>query len=151
MTVSNPSRMQFKILPATEADCTTLAEIEAIANTETNKGSPEESIPRIIFGPPAKGAIEFRAQGLVDKLNNDKESRMWKAVISGENGSEKIVAWAHWFFYTEPPTIEWKDIEWPAPIKGDGANELLRNGHALRAKYMSGKRFGCKFCHSAKE
>lgn len=134
--------MQFKILPATEEDCYTLAKIEAIANTQSSKTSPERNVTRILFGPPNKSSHEFRAKGLLEKLNNDKESRMWKAVVD-EDGQEKIVAWAHWFFYTEPPTIEWKDIEWPAPINGAGANELLRNGHALRAKYMCGKSFGC--------
>lgn len=151
MTISNPKRVEFKIHPATEEDCYTLAEIEAIANTTPTKTDPSQNPMKIIFGPPSKSSHEFRAKGLVDKLKDDRDSRMWKAVISDENGSEKIVAWAHWFFYNEPPTIEWNDIEWPAPINGEGANEFLRNGHALRAKYMTGKRFGCKFQRTPRE
>lgn len=146
MTVTNPNRMQFKILPAAEKDCYRFAEIEAIANTTATKTLPERNVANIIFRGPNKECLEFREKMLVDNVNNDNNSRIWKAVISGENGQEKIVAWAQWFFYTEPPTIEWKDIEWTAPINSEGANELLRISHTTRAKYMSGKRFGCKFC-----
>lgn len=144
MTISNPNRLSFKILPTTEKDCYTLAEIEALANTTATKTLPERNVSNVIFGGPSKASLEFREKMLVDKLNNDNESRIWKAVTSDENGQEKIVAWAQWFFYTEPPTIEWRDIEWTPPINRDGANELLRNSHAIRAKYMSGRRFGCK-------
>lgn len=143
--------MSFKILPTAEKDCYTLAEIEALANTTATKTLPERNVSNIIFGGPNKASLEFREKMLVDKVTNDHESRIWKAVINDdENGQEKIVAWAHWFFYTEPHTIEWEDIEWTAPINGDGANELMRNSHAIRAKYMSGKRFGCK-CFWEKE
>lgn len=154
MTVSNPNNhpsLKFQILPATEEDCYTLAEIEAIANTTVTKTDPSQNPSRIIFGPPSRSSHEFRAKGLVDKVKDDRESRMWKAVVIDETGSEKIVAWAHWFFYTEPPSIEWKDIEWPAPVNGEGANEFLRNGHVLRKKYMGGKRFGCKLYNTRAE
>lgn len=144
MSVSRPSSVEFTILPATENDCDALAEIEAVANGQTNKGKPESNLPRVIFGPPSKASQDFRAKDLLDKLKNDKFTRMWKAVVNDGNGKEKIAAWAHWYYYTEPQPIEWKDIEWPEPVNSDGANEYIGKAHAIRGKYMSGKKFACR-------
>lgn len=136
-------RIDFKILPATEEDAFTLAQVEAIANDEANKARGENNLSHVIFGPPSDVRMEFRAKGLVDKIKNDTYARNYKAVVE-ENGEEKIVGWANWFFYTEPQPIEFKEIDWPAGTNAKACNEFIQTLTAVRAKHQTGKKFGCK-------
>lgn len=137
--------MTFQILPAGEEDSQTLAEIESIANVESNKNRGKRNLSQVVFGPPNPTSQEFRARGLREKLQSDPYNRVWKAVVTDDNGNEKIVAWANWHFFTEPQPIEWKTLDFPAPVNSEGANAFISSATALRAKYMTGKRFACKF------
>lgn len=133
--------LDFKILPATEADCATIASIEAISNCEASKTKPENNISRVIFGP--SNDTSLRAKDLLDKLQNDKSMQMWKVVISDDNGEDKIIALSIWHYYLEPKVIEdWKDIEWPPTAHAEGCNAYIRSATAMRKKHMSGKIFG---------
>lgn len=136
--------MTFQILLAVEDDAQTLAEIESIANVESNKNREGQNLSRVIFGPPNKAAQEFRAKNLIEKIQSDPFCRAFKAVVT-EDGSEKIVAWAYWFFYTEPQPIEWTDVDFPPPVNSEGANDFIGSATKLRAKYMDGKRFACEY------
>ncbi|CEJ61483.1 hypothetical protein PMG11_10016 [Penicillium brasilianum] len=141
MAASKSSSLDFKILPATEADCATVATIEAISNCNASKTEPKNNLSLVLFGPP--GDSSFRAKDLASKLENDKTARIWKAVISDENAQEKIIAISLWHYYVEPKVIEdWKDIEWPAGAHQEGCNTFLRTTVAMRKKHMSGKEFG---------
>lgn len=148
MVTSKPSSLDFKIVPATEADCATVAKVEATSNCDASKTEPKNNISLVLFGPPSDSS--FRAKDLANKVENDPSARIWKAIISDENGQEKIIAISLWHYYLEPKVIEdWKDIEWPAGAHQEGCNTFLRTTVAMRKKYMSGKIFGrtllCKF------
>ncbi|KAJ5667827.1 uncharacterized protein N7477_006397 [Penicillium maclennaniae] len=134
-------RIDFKILTATEEDAFTLAHVEAIANDEANKARGETNLSHVIFGPPSDARKEFRAKGIIDKMKNDKYARYCKAVVE-ENGEEKIVGWANWFFYTELQPIEFKEIDWPAGTNSTACNEFVRTLTTVRAKHQTGKKFG---------
>ncbi|KAJ5198526.1 uncharacterized protein N7498_007643 [Penicillium cinerascens] len=134
-------RKEFKIVPATEEDAVALAEVESIANEEANLSRGQKNVSHVIFGPPNEVKHNFRAKGLVEKMKNDPFVRNWKAVVE-EDGQEKIVGWANWFFYTEPQPIETKEIDWPAGMNAKGCNEFIGALTAMRAKYQTGRKFG---------
>lgn len=136
-------RTEFKIVPATEEDAVALAQVESIANEEANSERGQRNLFHVIFGVPSEVRHNFRAKGLVDKMKNDPYGRNWKAVVE-EDGQEKIVGWANWFFYTEPQPIEFKDIDWPAGMNSKGCNEFIHTLTAVRAKHQTGRKFGCK-------
>jgi hypothetical protein len=141
MAASKSSSLDFKILPATVADCATVATVEAISNCNPSKTEPKNNFALVLFGPT--GDSSFRAKDLANKVENDKTARIWKAVISDGNNQEKIVAISLWHYYLEPQVIEdWKDIEWPAGAHQEGCNTLLRLSVAMRKKHMSEKKFG---------
>lgn len=148
MAIPKPGYIQFKILPAIEEDCFALAQVESVANDEANKARGGKNISHVIFGPPSEVCQSFRAKGLVDKMKNDTYARNYKAVVE-ENGQQKIVGWASWFFFTEPQRIEFKELEWPTGVNSKACNEFIGTLTATRAKYMSGKTYGCK-CISVK-
>ncbi|KAJ5691946.1 hypothetical protein N7462_001369 [Penicillium macrosclerotiorum] len=138
---STPASLNFEILLATEEDCPSLAKVEAVANTDADKEKPERNISRILFGPPDD--VSFRAKDLTEKLQSDRTVRLWKAVVTDEEGKKKIVGFAFWYLYTEPkPIPEWKDIEWPAGANSAGCNEFIRKVVETRIKHMSEMRFG---------
>ena len=136
-------RIEFKIVPATEEDAVALAEVESIANEEANRARGPSNLCHIVFGPPNEVRHNFRAKGLVDKIKNDPYARNWKAVVE-EDGQEKVVGWANWFFYTEPQPIEFKDIDWPAGTNVKACNEFIGTLTAVRAKHQTGRTYGCK-------
>lgn len=136
-------RQEFKIVPATEEDAVALAQVESIANEEANLARGQKNLSHVIFGPPSEVRHNFRAKGLVDKMKNDPYARNWKAVVE-EDGQEKVVGWANWFFYTEPQPIEFKEIDWPAGTNAKACNEFISALTAVRAKHQTGRNFGCK-------
>jgi hypothetical protein len=136
-------KTNFKIVPAVEGDAFALAQVESIANDESNKSRGASNVSHVIFGAPSEESQNFRAKGLVDKMKNDPYVRHWKAVVE-EDGQEKIVGWANWFFFTEPQPIEWKDIEWPSAKNPKACNEFVGSLTAVRAKHQSGRKFGRK-------
>ncbi|KAJ5548554.1 hypothetical protein N7513_005788 [Penicillium frequentans] len=141
MGSQTPPPLSFKILPATEEDFLTLAQVESICN-DTSLGTPlEANITRIMFGPPHPENHKFRAKGLVDQLNKDPTMKNYKAVVE-EDGKEKIVAWASWNFYPEvTPIKDWTNLDWPAPANREACNDIIGRMTAMRQKYMSGRRF----------
>ena len=144
MADSQRRSLDYKILPATEADCVAIASIEATSNCLASKTKPENNLSRVLFGTSSD--VSPRAKDLLDKLQNDKSMQMSKVVISDANGEEKIIALSIWHYYPEPKEIEdWKDIEWPPTAHGDGCNSYIRSAVAMRKKHMSGKIFGRKW------
>lgn len=141
MAATRPTSLDFKILPATEVDCPTIATVESISNWNSGKTKPESNVSRVLFGAP--GDESFRAKDLADKLQNDETMRMWKAVIRDTDSQEKIVAAAIWHFHHEPKEIkDWEDIEWPPERDSAGCNGFIRAAVSVRRKHMSEKKFG---------
>jgi hypothetical protein len=141
MATSRPTSLDYKVLVATEADCASIAKIEAISNCEASKTNPKNNISLVLFGPPDDAS--FRTKDLANKIQNDKSAHIWKAVITDADGQEKIIAFTLWHFYLEPKVIDdWKDIEWPSTANQEGCNLFLRSTVAMRKKHMSGKIFG---------
>ncbi|KAJ5152732.1 uncharacterized protein N7482_009210 [Penicillium canariense] len=141
MAVSSSSSLQFKVLPATEEDCAAMAMVETVSNCAASKVKPEHNLACVLFGPP--GDTSVRTKDFIDKLQNDKTARMWKAVTTDPEGQEKVVALSLWHFYLEAVPIEdWKDIEWPASANSDGCNKFFRDVVAMRKKHMTERRFG---------
>jgi hypothetical protein len=105
-------RIDFKILPATEEDAFALAQVEAISNEEANKARGENNLSHVIFGLPSDARHQFRAKGLVDKMKNDTYARNYKAVVE-EDGKEKIVGWANWFFIPNRSPLRSRKLSGP--------------------------------------
>jgi hypothetical protein len=145
MGSQTPPPQSFKILPAIEEDFLTLAQVESICN-DTSAGTPiEANITHVMFGPPHPENHKFRAKGLVDQLNKDPTMKNYKAVVE-EDGKEKIVAWASWNFYPEvTPIKDWVNLDWPASANSEACNDLIGRMTAIRKKYMSGRRFACRW------
>ncbi|KAJ6115200.1 hypothetical protein N7486_000978 [Penicillium sp. IBT 16267x] len=136
-----PQWKAFKILPATEDDFLTLAEVEAICNDTVTETPQEANISHIMFGSPNAENHKFRAKGLVDNLSKEPSMRNYKAVVE-EDGKEKIVAWASWNFFTEvQPIKDWVNLDWPATANGEACNDIIGRMTAMRQKYMSGRKY----------
>lgn len=124
----------------------TLAQIQAIAYDNAKKDSPETNIYQRMFGSYNEEVNKFREQGILGKMRQDPTAHFFKAVTQDENGQEKIMGWTLWFYFTNPKIVEFSKIEdqWPSTANVDCANEFIGDSTLVRAKYMSGKRFGCK-------
>lgn len=146
MGAVRPPKLDFRVIPATEEDCMTLAQIQAIAYDNAKKDSPETNIYQRMFGSYNEEVNKFREQGILGKMRQDPTAHFFKAVTQDENGQEKIMGWTLWFYFTNPKIVEFSKIEdqWPSTANVDCANEFIGDSTLVRAKYMSGKRFGCK-------
>ena len=145
MGSSAPNSVKFQILPATEDDFVALASVESIANHNMIKTKPENNITIIMFGSPKEESWQNRAKGLIETLQKDPSSRHYKAVVEESDGSQKIIAWANWFFKTDDSEIEdWKDIEWPPSANAAAANLIIGELRRARKKHMGSKRHACE-------
>jgi len=141
-----PPRVEFKVIPATEEDCMTLAQTQAIAYDNAKKDTPETNIYQRMFGSYSDEVNAFREQGFVNKMQQDPTAHFFKAVTQDANGQERMMGWTLWYYFTEPKIVEHFKIEtpWPSTANVDCANEFIGESTLVRAKYMNGKRFGCK-------
>jgi hypothetical protein len=146
MGAVRPALIDFQVIPATEDDCLTLAQVEAIAFDNSKKEPPGSNTFQIMFGSYSDVGNEFRRGNFLEKMQTDPTARFWKAVIKDENGQEKIIGWARWHYFTEPKIIEplKKDIPWPASANPDACNEFIGAVELAKKKHMDGKRFGCR-------
>ncbi|KAJ5116736.1 hypothetical protein N7456_001084 [Penicillium angulare] len=141
-----PTRPQFRVLPATEKDCPGMARVEVLSFSDVVNEPQENSIVRIMLGPPTEQCIEVRTKNFIDRFRTHPATRIWKAVVDDENEAdgEKIVACGLWKFFTTPEKIpEWKDItEWPLEVSPDACNEFAGAITEMRRKYMDNKSYG---------
>ncbi|KAJ5930975.1 hypothetical protein N7466_006468 [Penicillium verhagenii] len=143
MTTQTPP-LPFRLIPATEDDCPTLARIEATALAST-KNEPVNVLWYTTFGPPTEEGIAYRAQNFSDALKSSPSNKIWKAVIADPDSptGEKIVGFSLWCFYTEPEYMpEWKGMEWPSTANAVASNELIGELNALKKRHMDGKCYG---------
>ncbi|KAJ5101393.1 hypothetical protein NUU61_003615 [Penicillium alfredii] len=133
---------RIEILPATEEDCPTLAQVEEAAFSQARQ-EESRSLSEIMFGPPAAEGESLRAQDLVHKMQTDPTTRLYKATIKEEaTNMKRIVGWSVWNHYLEPqPMEERKDTRSRLIGNEDAFHEFF--GALLRARklYMSGKPF----------
>lgn len=146
MGAVRPALIDFQVIPATEDDCLTLAQVEAIAFDNSKKEPPGSNTFQIMFGSYSDVGNEFRRSNFLEKMKTDPTARFWKAVIKDENGLEKIIGWARWHYFTEPKTIEplKNDIPWPTTANRDACNDFIGAVELAKKKHMDGKRFGCR-------
>ncbi|CAI7678958.1 unnamed protein product [Penicillium pancosmium] len=144
MGAVRPALIDFQVIPATQDDCLSLAQVEAIAFDNSKKEPPGSNTFQIMFGSYSDVGNEFRRGNFLEKMKTDPTARFWKAVIKDENGLEKIIGWARWHYFTEPKTIEplKKDIPWPATANRDACNHFIGAVELAKKKHMDGKRFG---------
>ncbi|KAL1967794.1 hypothetical protein VTN77DRAFT_2483 [Rasamsonia byssochlamydoides] len=154
--MAKSSPLQVTVLPATQADCLTLAQIESIAFHSTsnhnngNNSSADDSgrpstLARVMFGPPTAEGHAFRAKDLAEKMQTDPSLRVFKAVVNVDARKEeqhKIVAWAGWHYYFDPqPIEEWQDKEWPGSWSPQACNDFFGTIARKRNQYMGEKRY----------
>lgn len=138
----------IEILPATQADCLAIADIESLA-FEPNPAS------KFLFGPRNIGFLPKRAAQLQELMDVDPTMRLYKAVVDGE-----IVGAAHWHIRTDP---EWhlgkgrekgeggyvKGVDapttWPPGSNTAALNEFFGWIYGVRKRRMGGKKHVCMF------
>ncbi|KAL1984846.1 hypothetical protein VTN96DRAFT_8601 [Rasamsonia emersonii] len=160
--MAKSSPLQVTILPATEADCLALAQIESIAFNSSSSNSSNDandshpsssSLGHVMFGPPSAEGQAFRAKDIGEKMRTDPTLKVWKAVVDVDKNDDekeeeeeeqhkKIVAWAAWHFYCDPwPGQEWQDREWPGARNPQACNDFFGTIAQKRSQYMGGKRY----------
>ncbi|OKL60559.1 hypothetical protein UA08_04409 [Talaromyces atroroseus] len=147
-----PPKYAISVLPATERDTLSLAQIESLAfdapppaRLAKNEGEkiPSPTLGRIMFGAPSAEKDAIRAREIAEKLTSNPENRTYKAVLQeGEEGG-KIVGFASWKFFTTPFPIHntWKDLPWESAANPTACNEFFGGLERLRTKHMGGKTF----------
>lgn len=138
--------VKTSILPADEADCPLLAQIESLAFSTCSKDGESSNLNRIMFGPPSAEREAVRAGELLQKMQTDSTARVYKAVINHDTtGDETIVEFAIWHHYLDPhPVEEWKDSTWSAFRSPRACNEFFGALTAARNTHMAGRRYGRK-------
>lgn len=149
-------KYNITVLPATEKDTLALAHVESLAfdapppSTVTNTNTTEETLGRLMFGPPTAEKDASRAKELAEKMKSSPETRIYKAVLTGDQDGKdledgKTVGLAIWKFYTTPLPKEetWTDLPWEGAANPAACNEFFGGLERLRTKHMGGKRFAC--------
>lgn len=137
-----PKNITISVSRATEDDTVPLAQVEAVAFDDAEKGEeqPSSSMGRVMFGPPTESGVSFRAQELIERMRTMPEVRFYKAVAEG-----KVVGFGGWRFYTDPfPEQDtWEDKPWAFARNPQACNEFFGGLARIRTKYMGGQRFAC--------
>lgn len=146
---SSPS-VRTDIIPADEADCLLLAQIESLAFSYCSEGQEASNLSRIMFGDPSAEREDIRAAELLKKMQTDSTAKIYKAVVNNDIAeSRKIVGWAIWHYYLDPrPVEEWEDSTWSLCRSPDACNEFFGSLTRARNYHMSGRRYGRKYFFS---
>lgn len=139
---SMSSSTPIEILPATEADCLAIADIESLA-------FERDPMTQATFGPRDIGALPKRSAQLQELITVDPTVRFFKAVVDGQ-----IVAAAQWHIRTDPewhlPNLERSEGEfvkgvdvptsWPPGANASALNDFFGWIYGVRKRRMGGKK-----------
>lgn len=92
MGVVRPALIDFQVIPATEDDCLTLAQVEAIAFDNSKKEPPGSNTFQIMFGSYSDVGNDFRRGNFLEKMRTDPTAHFWKAVIRTRMDKRKSLA-----------------------------------------------------------
>jgi hypothetical protein len=153
------SKPEITVIPADENDTLILAQIESLAfdgpspyalsrtNTETESDKDQPlSLNRIMFGVPSAEGYAIRARGINERLKTSPDYQIYKAVLKGDDGNEKIVGFAAWRFCADDPfPVEdtWKDLPWEGCANPTACNDFFGGMAKLRTKNLGGKKVAC--------
>jgi hypothetical protein len=133
--------MPLKVLPATEADASRAAAIEAVAYGPNPIGS-------VLFPEPRVPGPNTRASDLVYLLQKNPACRWAKVIdtdLSEQEDHDEMVAFSMWYMWDTPPSEEQHSFSsFRGPSCNAEACELLFGGiNSMRVNYMKGKPYAC--------